>query len=150
MQTDYSAILKRSWAEIPKPKLLPEGSWRLKVRTASFKPPAEEGKNPHVMIVYEPKEPMQDVPEEALDDLGEEYPLHENRIFHRHWLETGADYDRLRELIIQHEVDLGANLEESLKTLKGGEIVGFVKVRQFVGRNGPAEENVISAFTKVE
>ena len=150
MQTDYSAILKRSWAEIPKPKKLPEGSWRFKVRSATFKAPADEGKNPYVMIVYEPKEAMSDVPEDALEEMGEDYPLHENRVFHRFWLENGADQDRFRDLVLLHDVELGADLEESLKNLKGAEVVGYTRVREFVGRNGPDSENVISAFTKVE
>src|SRR5687767_9942100 len=88
---NYQDILNESWDNIQEVVTLPIGSWLLRLRNASIQPSKSEGGNASALFVYEPMEPMQDVDQGELDRLGTEYNFSENRVFHRIWLETGAD-----------------------------------------------------------
>ena len=139
---NYADILNESWDNIQEVVVLPIGSWLLRTRNASLQPPKTEGGNPSVLFVYEPKEPMQDVDQEALDALGADYNYSENRVFFRVWLETGADKDRLRQHIMRHGVDLtGMSIGESLKAVKGTEVVAYLSQKQITNK-GSGETRV--------
>jgi hypothetical protein len=82
-------------------------------------------------------EPMQDVDQGELDRLGTEYNFSENRVFHRIWLETGADKDRLRQHIVKHGIDVtGMTVGESLKAVKGTQVVAYLSQKQVTTKAG--------------
>ncbi len=132
---NYMDILNESWDNIQEVVTLPIGSWLLRTRNASLQPPKSEGGNPSILFVYEPKEPMQDVDQSALDELGSDYNYSENRVFFRVWLETGADKDRLRQHISRHGIDMtGMTIGESLKAVKGTEVVAYLSQKQVTNK----------------
>lgn len=149
---NYEEILDTSWDDIPEVQLLPVGSWLLKVRNASFQPPKKEDQSASVLIVYTAKEPMDDVSDDELRALGEDYDFGENRLFQRFWYETGADKDNLRKHIEKHGVETkGLTLAESLKALKGMEVVAYVSQKSFQNNAGvTGVENVASNFQAAE
>lgn len=148
---EYADILKRSWDDIPKPQLLPNGSWRLKVKNAKCMPAASADKNPFALIVYSPMEPLADVDEDAIAEL-DGYDVSQNRIFNRIWLETAADWDGLRNHIRKHGIDTGGRSpEDTLKALKGTEIIAFLDRETFTNGAGEVQEqNVASKFAPVD
>lgn len=141
MSENYEDILSMSWDQIPVVKLLPVGSYLLRSRSASFQPAKEAGKNASVMFVYTVKEPMDDVKTEELADLGEGYDLDANRIFKRFYIETAADWDQVRKHLVKHQVELTGSILETLKTVKGHEVIGYLEQRSFVNAAGEAQQN---------
>lgn len=133
--TDYQSILNESWNNIQESIVLPVGSWLLRCRNASIQPSKSAEGNPSALFVYEPKEPMADVSEEALKELGADYNFSENRVFFRIWLETGADKDGLRKHLAKHGVNTeGMTIGESLKAVKGTEIVAYLQQKQITNK----------------
>ncbi len=151
MASDYEDILNRSWGEVPKEKLLPKGSYLLKGQSAKFK--AGDGDtNPYVLIVTSPVEAMDDVNEEEFAELGADYDVKGNRIFTRVYLERGADYDALKTILTKFGVDTSdkASLGDSLKEVRGKEVVGFIGSRTFEVRGETRTENTVSQWAAVE
>lgn len=148
---EYADILKRSWDDIPKPQLLPNGSWRLKVKNAKYMEPKAADQNPFVLVVYSPMEPLADVDEDAVGEL-DGYDVSQNRVFNRIWLETAADWDGLRNHIRKHGIDTGGRSpEDTLKALKGTEIIAFLDRETFTNGAGEVrEQNVASKFAPVD
>ena len=149
---NYQDILNESWDNIQEVVTLPIGSWMLRTRNASIQPPKTEGGNPSALFVYEPQEPMNDVDQAALDQLGADYNYSENRIFHRIWLETGADKDRLRQHITKHGVDLtGMTIGESLKAVKGTVVIAYLTQKLVTLKSGETRpENEAQNFTQAD
>lgn len=147
MTQTYEDILSRSWNEIPEDKLLPSGGWRLKCRGASHRKGKGE-QNDSIMFVYEAIEPMDDVDDGALADLGPDYDYKQNRIFHRFWLESSGDLNTVRRHIEKHGVDTEElSVGESLKAVRGKTIVGILGQRSFQRKDGTVgEENFIQSF----
>lgn len=147
----YEDILDRQWDNIPKAQILPEGSWLLKSRNASFIAPKGEN-SPVCLFVFAPKEPFDDVSAEELEALGTDYDVTTNRIFYRKYVETAADWDDVRELLTKMGVDLkGKTIRASLKEVKGSEIVGYLKQRSYQNDAGQTKvENTVSNFAVVE
>lgn len=146
----YESLLDRSWDEIPEVKALPVGSYRLRGRNASYK--AGDGdKNPFFLFVYEVREPMDDVDEDALADLGPDYDVQENRVFHRIWVETGADMDGVRKHLAKHNVPLGGTIKDSLKAFKGTEVIAYLDQRVFENSAGETvTENNAKSFSSTD
>lgn len=148
----YEDILNQSWGDVPEPKTLPNGSWRLKGKSAQFRAP--KGQVPATaMFIYQAVEPMDDVDEDALRALGENYDYATKPIFFTIWLETGADFDAVRKHLAKHGVDVSTNagIKESLKAFRGKEIVALLDKRTFVNAAGEEkDENTASQFTPVE
>lgn len=151
MSEGYEDILKRQWANVPKVKVLPVGTWRLKAKNASFQKAKEEGKNASFMFVYEPKQALDDVDESQLADLGAEYDLANNRIFFRLWYETSRDLDALRSHLAKHGVDVEqGTIEDALKAVKGREINCYLDKRTFQANGGEmVTDNDPKSFTPV-
>jgi hypothetical protein len=151
-EKNYEDILETSWDDVPQVKLLPVGSWLLKVRNASFQPPKKEDQSPSVLIVYTAKEPMDDVSDEELAELGEDYDFGENRLFVRFWIETGADKDNLRKHIEKHGIETkGMTFAETLKALKGNEVIAYVAQKSFQNAAGVSVvENTATNFQVAE
>lgn len=132
----YEDILNQSWDDIPEIKPLPVGSYLLRGRNASYKP-GKGDTSAYFMFVYSVKEPMSDVNDEELAELGNNYDVTENRIFHRIWVETGADMDAVRRHLVKHGVNTdGKSLGDSLKDFKGREIVAYLDTRTYENAAG--------------
>lgn len=150
--SDYADILSQSWDEIPEAKTLPQGSYLLRARSASYQPAKDVDKSPAVLFVYSAKEAMEDVDADEIAKLGDNYDIGANKIFSRFFVADKSDWDNVRKHIAKHGVDLkGLTIEESLKAVKGREVIAFLGQRSFTTNAGEAkEENVPSNFTPVE
>lgn len=147
----YEDLADMGWDDIPEPKLLPVGSWRLKARNATYK----EGKgdsNPYFMFVYVPSAPLDDVDADKLIELGADYDVSNNRIFHRMWVETASDFDAVRKHLAKHGIELeGKSVKETLAAFKGTEVIGAIGIKVFTDRsNEERQENVVEAFAPIE
>lgn len=126
--TNYADIANLSWDNIQAPKNIPGGTYLLKLRNIVFQPSKEEGKNPVVMFVHVPKEPMEDVSTEELEALGANYDISQNKLFTRVFIEDGSSWDRVRRLLEKHGLEMKGGVEESLKAASksGAEVLGAV------------------------
>lgn len=157
MSNDYDDILNRSWDEIPEDKLTPNGSWVLKVRNAAFIEPKEEGKSARVVFFYTPKEPLDDVDAVALQELeAEGYDLSQNQITAQFYVEGNRDWNTIRGHMDKHiggKNGDAKNIRESLKLIKGAEVVAYVDVRSYDkdvnGETVTITENSATNFTKL-
>lgn len=152
MSENYEDILSRSWDEMPEVVNLPEGSWRLRLRNASFK----EGKgdqNDRVMFIYTPVEPGDDVDEDALAALPDDYDYSSNRLFFSIWVEGPADWDAVRKHVQKHSFDYDGSdtPKETFKKMRKSEVMAHLSIASFTDSAGELrEENQPSAFTEVE
>ena len=149
---DYADILKRSWDDIPVPQLLTTGSWRMKVKNAKYMEPKAADQNPFVLFVYSPMEPLADVDEDAILEMGD-YDPSQNRVFFTIWLETASDWDTLRNHIRKHGIDTtGRSPEDTLKAIKGTEIIAYLDRETYTPKGGgdTVEKNVPSKFAPVD
>lgn len=150
--SDYADILQGSWDNIPEVATLPDGSWLLKGRNATFQAPRDADKSPVVLFVYEPKEPMDDVDAEELEKLGGDYDFSSNRIFVRFYVETNADWDRIRAHLLKHKIDpKGKSIEETLKAVRGAEVIAHLKTETYQNNAGDmVTQNKADGFLPVE
>lgn len=148
---DYENILKESWDNIPVPVTLPVGTWRLKGQNATYMPAKSSDQNPICLFVYAPMEPLDDVDEDTLAELGE-YDFSSNRVFQRFWMETGRDWDDVRKHLHKHGIDTtGRTIEDSLKMFKGTEIFAWLDVRTYTDAAGEEKvDNSPSNFAAVD
>ena len=148
MSDSYADILNQAWDEIPEPVVLPVGSWLLKGLNASYRPPKDEGKNPHILFVYEVKEPLNDVSDAELAELGDNYDFASNRVFYRMWIENANDFNSIKRHLAKHGVDTeGKTVGDSLKGFSGTEVVAYLTQRQFTTAAGDVvEENSATEF----
>lgn len=148
---DYEDILSKSWDEIPEVQTLPVGSWLLRARNASYQAPKSADASPAVLFVYTAKEPMEDVDSEELSKLGDNYDISANRIFSRFFVQDAADWDNVRKHLAKHGIDTkGQSIEESLKQVKGREVIAYLGQRSFTTNAGETkEENTPSNFVPV-
>lgn len=149
--SDYADILSKSWDEIPETQVLPTGSYLLRARSASYQASKSEEGSPAVLFVYSAKEPMEDVDNEEFEKLGENYDIGANRIFSRFYVNDTADWDNVRKHLAKHGIDTkGQSIEESLKQVKGRDVVAFLGQRTFTTNAGETKtENNPSNFVAV-
>lgn len=149
---DYEDVLNASWDNIPETKTLPVGSYLLEGRSASFQPAKEEDKSPIVLFVFTPREPMDDVSSEDLEALGDGYELDANRLFHRFYIESNADWDNVRKLLAKMGVETkGQSIADSLKQVRRKNVIGYLDQRTFVNSAGETvQANNITSFAAVE
>ena len=151
MANDYADILNQSWDNIPKVQVLPTGSWLLKLRNATYQPAASEDKSPRVMFVYAPKEPMDDVESSDLEALGKNYDYSANRIFANFFVSDGADWDKVRNHLAKHGVEVSGNIKESFEAAKGAEVVASLNPRSYQNNAGETViDNNPTNFAKAE
>lgn len=149
--TNYADILNTSWDNIPTPKILPAGSWRVRCKSASQQAPKGDG-NASILFVYEPVEPMDDVDDNAIEALGPNYDYSIAPIFVRFWLGGAAELNRVRDHIAKHGIDLtGMTVGETLKALQGTEVVGMMAERAYTNKatGETSIENVLTSFTEL-
>lgn len=155
MTDTYTDIMKVAWGEIPEPKLLPVGSWLLQLRNVTFLEPREEGQKGRVLFFYTPRAPMEDVSEDDLAALGQDYDFGENQVTYTIWIESSRDWKRVREHIAKHgtEVDPALSIEENFKAVSKArpEIIGYLDQRSYQTNAGEQKtDNNITAFQAVE
>lgn len=149
--TDYTEILSRSWDDIPEPKTLPVGSWRLRGRNAAFLPAKGEA-SPRVLFFYEAQEPMDDVDTVALDTLGADYDLAENDIVATFWVQRSKDWDAVRKHLALHGIETsGKSQKETFDAFKGSEVIAYLNEKSYTNDQGVTSvSNVPSNFAKAE
>lgn len=146
--TDYQELLKKSWDELPKPKLLPVGSWGLRGRNAAFVEAKEEGKNSKVIFFYQATGPMEDVSETELEALGADYDFAINDLTFTVWVESAADFRKKVEPHLAKHAGWtpGANPQEGLKNFKNSEVVAFVGEKTFTRDGTTIIDNDLKNF----
>lgn len=147
----YENLLNQRFDAFPDPKPLPVGSWLLKLRNASYKPGNGE-QNAKFIFVYQPKEPMDDVDDAQLAELGPDYDVSSNQLFKNFFVESASDVAAVRRHVAKHGVDVeGKTIEDALKAIKGAEIIGYLQQRTFTDRAGEVRtDNDIQSFVAVE
>lgn len=149
--SDYAEIADLSWDNIQEPKALPVGTYLLKARNAVFQPSKEADKSPVVMFVYVPKEAMEDVKAEELEALGPDYDIAENKIFSRFYIEDGSSWDQVRKHLLKHGVEVSGKIEDTLKKVKGTEVLAYLEQNTFKRKDGSsAVGNNATEFAPVE
>jgi hypothetical protein len=139
---DYEEILNKSWDEIPSPQVLPVGSYRLKVKGASYKEAKSSGTNDYVLFVYQAVEPLEDVDADALAELGD-YDISQNTLFFRIWIEAYADWDDVRKHVVKHGIELvpGETPKETLARMKGAVVIAWLDQRTYENKAGDTVED---------
>jgi len=150
----YDDILNRSWDDMPEAGLLPVGSWVITARNGAYLPPRDKT-NARVIFFYKAKEPMDDVDPDALAELGitsGEYDLGMNEITYTIWIEGPRDWQKVKAHLELLGVDPeGLTLKESLKAVKGADVVAFLDQNSFTRRDGTkVDENRPTSFSKYE
>lgn len=149
--SDYSSIAELSWDNIQEPKVLPVGTFLLRLSNAVFQPSKEADKSPVVMFVHTPKEAMSDVKTEELESLGPDYDISENKIFTRIFIEDGSSWDKVRKLLEKHGRTVSGDVAASLKAAKGSEVLGYLDQDRFTRKDGTVGlGNKVTEFAPVE
>lgn len=148
MSDNYEDILNRSVDELPEPKNLPAGSWVLKAQGAArFVPAKDEGQKSQVMFFYEPIEPMDDVDDDDLAALGDDYDYANNTLVYKIWIERDTDWSRVVNHIKLHGVDTdGLTVKEAMAAVKSARIIGGVKLRTYTDKQS-GELKVVNDVT---
>lgn len=137
MSDTYESILDKQWDDVQQSAVLPVGSWLLQGKNAVHQPAKSADGNERILFVYSVKEPMDDVDEDALADLGADYDYNENRVYASFWIETGRDLDAVRNHLIKHGVDVkGKTIKESLEGFKGTQVVSYLDERSYTNAGG--------------
>lgn len=148
--SDYEDILNQSWDNIPQPKTLPEGSYLLKGRNASFQA-GKEGQSNSFLFVYQVREAMDDVDADKLAELGADYDMENNQVFHKVWVETSVDYDKVRKHLALHGIEAKGSIADTLKSFKGSQVIAYLKLRTYLDKSGQQiTTNQAEQFAKVE
>lgn len=146
--SDYSDILNMTWEDIPEPKLVPGGSWLLRCRNATFIPKKGE-QDAKVLFFYEPKEPMDDVDAGEIEALGD-YNVSENDLVAQFFINRSKDWVKVRNHIEKHGVEVTGNIPETLKSVKGSEVIAFVGTRTYTNSVGESvTDNTVTQFAPV-
>lgn len=149
--SDYAEIANLSWDEIQESQPLPVGTYLLKARNAVFQPSKEADKSPVVMFVYVPKEAMEDVKTEELEALGPDYDIGENKVFQRFYIEDGSSWDQVRKHLVKHGIEVEGKIEDTLKKVKGTEVLAYLNQNTFTRRDGTVGTgNNATEFAAVE
>lgn len=152
---DYDDLVNRTWEDIPEPQLLPGGLWLNTGRNAGFMKPREEGQSAKVVFFYKPKEAIQ-VNEEDLAELGDDYDLSINDLTYTIYIESAADWDKVRKHMALHGVTMSGPLFDENgklalnKKFKGAEVVAEVGQRSYDNDAGETIwQNTMAKFAKV-
>lgn len=152
MSSNYTDIAK-TWGNVPKEQILPDGSYKLRFLKASYIEAKQEDKSDRVNFSIQPREPLDDVPQDALDDLGEDYDVTQNRIYMSFFLERGADYARVADVLHKLGIDTPEteDIKDTLKRVNKQEANGFVTSRTYTRNDGsPQTENSVTAVEAIE
>lgn len=143
-ETSYEDILNRSVDELPEPKLLPAGSWVLKATGgARYVAARDENSKAQVRFFYEPVEPLSDVDDDQLEELGADYDYGNNILSFSVWIERETDWRKVVDHVKKHGVDTeGLTVKEAMAAVKSARIVGAVTQRQYLDKNTQEQRTV--------
>lgn len=142
-------ILNRNWSEMSRSAVLPIGDYKWKARSGSFKATDDWSAVTFVLVC---QEAMETVDADALEELGDNYDLSVNTVFHKIFTSEASDWDKVRDVLTAFGIDVdNLTIKESLKAVKGREIVAYSKPNTRTdNRTGELiEENVLSGFKSV-
>lgn len=144
MALNYEDLQRMTWEDIPTVTTLPDGWWRLRARSASFKEARDADGSASVIVVYTPVSAV-DVDESQLDAV--DFDPSDKKIFHRFWIEGASD---LRAVEAHFEllgvsVPKGGSIVDAFKSVKGQEIEGYLETRTFTRANGQesSDNNIV-------
>lgn len=134
--------------------MLPEGTWRLKVRGYKYRP-ATETASAQVVFFLMPIEPKEDVDTEALEALGEDYDLSINSATAQFWLGEARDWTKVFAFAeaagIESEEVAEVSRKEVFDMIRDRYVVGYMKVETYTDRAGAmVQKLVVSSFSKDE
>jgi hypothetical protein len=152
MSSDYADIMNRSRTELPKPKILPVGTWGLIGRNAAWIAPKDETVNGRVLFFYRAEEPFDDVSTAELEALGADYDFSINDLVHTVWIENDADWEKkVYPHLEKHEGwQQGGTVQEDLKNFRNTRITSFLSERVVTSKvTGESHvENSLSNFAR--
>jgi len=131
----YGDIANLAWEDIPEPKLVPTGTWKLEGRNAVYLPKKEgdaESKA-KVLFFYNAYEAMGDVRDEDLDALGD-YNLENSDLSAMFYIERETDWDKVKKHLALHGVEPKGSIPETLKKFKHTKVLGFVDQQTYKSR----------------
>lgn len=152
----YEAIAETSWDDIPEPKILPKGTWKLRGKNAK-RMNGGEGTD-YVLFFYKAEEPMSDVDDADLDALGKDYDFNINDLSFRIYIETLADYRKVQAFLSKHGVEPSVDestgkaegIDATLKKFKNSEVLSVLGKRTFKDKTGELRtDNTLTAFASV-
>lgn len=148
--TDYRDILNKQWKDLTPPKLLPNGSWLLRV--TKVMEPKEDDKWPQYTFMLAARQAMDDVSAEDIEALGEGYDVGECIVFHRMWASRETDFDKICRFLEKLGLDMdNLKIGDALEKAKGCEVVAYVSTENYDDRDGnPVTRNIATSFSAVE
>ena len=148
--TDYKDILSKQWKDLPQPKLLPNGSWLLRV-TKVIEPEAD-AKWPQFTFMMAAKQAMDDVSAADIEALGEDYDVSQSVIFHRMWASRETDFDKICRFLEKLGLDMdNLTIGDALEKAKGSEIVAYVDTETYNDKDGNSvTRNTAGSFSAAE
>lgn len=150
MSDAHSDILNKSWADIPQPKVLPVGTWLLQGRNASFIPKKEDSTlSARVLFFYRAKEPMDDVNQDELAALGDNYDFDNNDIVKQFWVDRPKDWDAVRRHLELHGVEISGSIQDTLKRFKNTEVLAYLNTKTFTSNGESKVDNDPTSFAAV-
>ncbi len=153
MANDYAALADVVYSELPDEKLLPDGTWLMAGRNAAYMPPKEESKA-RLTFFYNAKEPMDDVDEGELAELGDDYDYTENDATYVIFIEGAKTWKKkVYPFLALHGIvpeDENENIKDTLKRFKGAEVYATLGQREYEDRDGQTQkQQTMSHFAKV-
>lgn len=151
---DYDDLLNQTWEDLPEPAPLPGGGYLIKGTNAAFVKAKEEGQSHKVLLTYKIKEPVT-VDADQLADLGEDYDFSVNEATFTIWIESPADWQKVRDHLAIHGVELTGKLFTDngklafAKDFRGAEVIAEVGVRYYQKNGENVPQNTLSKFQRV-
>lgn len=149
---NYSDVLEDGWDNIPEPKLLPTGGWRIRCRNAMFMAPKSADQKPQVLFFVEAQEPNEDVSDESLKEFGsDDYSQADLAV--RIFIEKPKDWHRVKTTLAAFGIDVSdyKTRKEALAACKDRDANCMIGVRSYVDRMGqPRTDNTVSALSAIE
>lgn len=155
---DADELLSASWGSVQKEQMLPDGTYRLKVRGYAYKAKTEKA-SASVTFFLTPMEPLLasnegDVDDEAFEALGEDYDLSINSVTADFWLGEARDWSKVFSFIEKLGIDTDEVQDLSRKEVfdmaKKKEVNGYVKTDNYKTKTGAAAQKLIATgFSKI-
>ncbi len=117
---DYNDLANMTFADLPDEKELPDGNWLLQKRNGAVLAPKEEGDKIRVVLFFNVVAAGDDIPEDALAELGDDYDLAMNQIVKTWWIETTRDWKEPKKVLSLLGVDVTSKDTDIIEAVKSG------------------------------
>jgi hypothetical protein len=135
MTENFADILNQSWDDLPEPApYLPNGTWLLKGRNIAYfdADPDKEDSSARVVMFFEPVEPMDDVDQEKLDELGPNYDFANNDVVKQVYINRAKDWVDVRKILeLAHVPTEGRTQADTFKDFRNAKVLAYLNVRTF-------------------